>query len=551
MKRKTFLKIIIFLIAILFSVPAILPLLHPGVFMSDDSTWMIIRLTDFHRSLRDGQFPVRWAGRLSSEYGYPVFHFSYPLFLYIGEVFKLIGFTFVNSIKMVFGLSLILSAVSCYFWLSGHFKKFAAVIGAFVYLYVPYHISDVYRRGSIGEVLAMVFVPIVLLGLDHLKKDVHSRSAVFLVGLGLAALITAHNILSMLAFPFLLVYFLILIIFSDQKVKLFLKGSLLFLFGLGLSAFFWLPAIIETKYTIFGLTKVTVFSEHFVPFLHLIFPFSTSSNVPTVSVFSFLLVIIGGVVLFKDKNFEKRIMGLYFVITFVFSVFLVTIYSYPLWKILVFLQLVQFPWRLLALTLIPLSYFGAYLVNRFTGKVRLGFGILMLAALFFTVYPYLTPPGYFYEPEGFYTTNEHNTTIGNEYISKWAVDQPVVRPKEKVEVTKGEGKIDLIENYSNRTIFSINATEKSFVRVNTTYFPWWKVYIDGKESEIIYQNVHGLIEFWVDKGEHNVAVRLVGTPLWHISDTISLISFIILFLYFVFRKQRVVKLLELLRRRNV
>ena len=53
------------LILILLIFPLIFPLLKTGMFISDDGNWMIIRLSDFHRSLRDGQFPVRWAGRLN------------------------------------------------------------------------------------------------------------------------------------------------------------------------------------------------------------------------------------------------------------------------------------------------------------------------------------------------------------------------------------------------------------------------------------------------------------------------------------------------------
>ncbi|MBI5019227.1 hypothetical protein HZB58_03065 [Candidatus Gottesmanbacteria bacterium] len=54
------------------------PLMRPGFFVSDDGEWMIIRLSAFYQSLADGQFPVRYLGRLNNSYGYPVANFLYP-----------------------------------------------------------------------------------------------------------------------------------------------------------------------------------------------------------------------------------------------------------------------------------------------------------------------------------------------------------------------------------------------------------------------------------------------------------------------------------------
>src|SRR3990167_1912376 len=79
------------------------PLARLGFFVSDDGEWMIIRLSAFYQSLAEGQFPVRFLGRLNHSYGYPVANFLYPGFLYIGSVIHRIGFSFVDSIKLILG----------------------------------------------------------------------------------------------------------------------------------------------------------------------------------------------------------------------------------------------------------------------------------------------------------------------------------------------------------------------------------------------------------------------------------------------------------------
>src|SRR5580704_7252828 len=108
MKKK---ELLIILLLLVFSIPAILPLAHHGFFQTDDGEWMIIRLSAFYQAFHDGQFPVRFLQRLNFGYGYPVAEFLYPGSFYLGIILHIIRFGFVNSIKIIFGLSLIGSAI--------------------------------------------------------------------------------------------------------------------------------------------------------------------------------------------------------------------------------------------------------------------------------------------------------------------------------------------------------------------------------------------------------------------------------------------------------
>src|SRR5689334_11931970 len=92
---------------VILTFPAVIGLFHPGFFVTDDGTWMVIRLSAFFEALRHGQFPTRLLPRLVSGYGYPVADFLYPLFLYLGSFIHVLGFSFVGSVKIIFGLSLI------------------------------------------------------------------------------------------------------------------------------------------------------------------------------------------------------------------------------------------------------------------------------------------------------------------------------------------------------------------------------------------------------------------------------------------------------------
>ena len=91
-------------------------LVHRGFFISDDGGWMIIRLSALFQSLREGQFPVRFLGRLNYGYGYPVANFLYPGFLYIGSLIHVLGFSFVDSVKIILGASICIGGLFTFLW---------------------------------------------------------------------------------------------------------------------------------------------------------------------------------------------------------------------------------------------------------------------------------------------------------------------------------------------------------------------------------------------------------------------------------------------------
>lgn len=121
-KNKT---LFVLLFLIILSLPIIMPLFRSGFFASDDGEWMIIRFSAFHQALADGQFPVRWLDRLNHEYGYPVANFLYPGFMYLAEIPKILSFGFVDSIKIILGLSIVGSAIFIYLWLQRKFTNLA------------------------------------------------------------------------------------------------------------------------------------------------------------------------------------------------------------------------------------------------------------------------------------------------------------------------------------------------------------------------------------------------------------------------------------------
>jgi len=76
-------------------------LFRPGYpSMQDDI--QVFRLQQFDQCLKDKQIPCRYISGGGLGYGYPLYNFYSPLPYAVAESFHLLGFSFINSIKIAF-----------------------------------------------------------------------------------------------------------------------------------------------------------------------------------------------------------------------------------------------------------------------------------------------------------------------------------------------------------------------------------------------------------------------------------------------------------------
>src|SRR3989344_9464007 len=373
----------------------VLPLFNQGFFQSDDGEWMIIRFSAFHEAFRDGQIPVRFLGRLNHGYGYPVANFLYPGFMYLAEPIHLIVFGFVDTIKILFGLSLIGSGVFCYLWLLRLYPPLEAFIGSIVYVYAPYHLYDVYKRGSLGESLALAVVPFILWSIE--------RKSIFWSSIGIALLILSHNTLALLFLPLIVVYMLLDIFITENREKLFYQYTSILVFGIGASAFFWIPALYDLQYTVFSKTAISNWSEYFADYM-------------LVGLSTFIILMLA-IFLFAAKKIkpQKHRLTIVFLFVGIASLFLATAGSSILWGILP-VNFIQFPFRFLSVTIICFSFLAAFVISVLEKKAKIAVAISIVLVTFFSARAYMAPALYFDKPEDLYATNEDTTTVKNEYM---------------------------------------------------------------------------------------------------------------------------------------
>ncbi len=494
------------------TIPTLLPLLHKGFFVTDDGEWMIIRFSAFHQALRDGQFPVRFLSRLNHGYGYPVANFLYPGFMYFAEPLKLVGFGFVNTIKVLLGFSMVLSGVFTFFWLRRLFHERAAFLGAIVALYSPYHLYDAYTRGSVGEIVSLAIVPFVLWQIE--------RKSFLWLSLGIAALIVSHNTLAILFLPILVLYMLLSVKRSDKT--LFFQYVFTLLASLGLSAFFWLPIVSELHYTRFSSVTVSDISNYFAS--------PQLIGVGSLFVFGLSLFFVSK----KQENKKISLTLLLFTALSAMSIFYSSALSSSLWQYLPS-SFIQFPFRLLSYLVVSISFLSAYALFYFKGTMRWVIGGIVLLLVGFSSASYLQPKEFFDKGEAFYATNEDTTTVKNEYMPKWSRQDPTEHARDIVSVNKPQTIIRNVVASANRISFSVDANEVTLINVNRLYYPGWKVLINGKrETQIVYNNTYGTIGFFVPSGHATIALSFTETPLRLLSDILSIISFVAIIMYHFF-----------------
>ncbi len=513
MKKKVF----IILFILILSLPSVAALFNSGFFQSDDGEWMIIRYSAFHQAFRDGQFPVRFLGRLNNGYGYPVANFLYPGFMYLAEPVKIMGWGFVDTIKIIFGLAMLGSAIFAYLWLNRIFDRISSGVGALFYLYTPYHLYDLYKRGSIGEVLALAVIPFILWQIE--------RKSFFWIGSGLAFLILTHNTLSLLFLP---IIFLYMVLRRDRILSL-KKQAVIILIALGLSGFFWIPAVFELTYTHFSNTVVSNFRNYF-------------AGVDLIGYASILVIYLSALLFIYRLKIPKklntsRLLFLFFLILGFGGILLSSKASLILWNFLPS-SFIQFPFRFLSYLILSISFLSSYLIYSLKGYIRFFILVFLIGILIYSSFSYLLPKEFFNKGDNFYSTNEGTTTVHDEYMPIWVKSIPNEHFKNKVEIKSGDGEIKNLVFNNKRISFDYNAIESSIIRVNTIYYPGWHAYIDDKEMVIDYSNEKGVMDIHLTPGENKVVIVFSETPLRKYCDLVTILSFAGLLILTKFHKTK-------------
>ena len=159
---------------LLLSVFAVAPLTAPGFFLNaHDATIGAYFLWQFDASIADGAWWPVWAADMVYGYGHPLFLIIAPLPYYLAEAFLLLGRALAGgnpiawAIKAVYALAMLGSGLTMYAYARRWLGREGGLVAAVAYVYIPFHLVDIYVRADLAEYVALALFPAMLWAVDR------------------------------------------------------------------------------------------------------------------------------------------------------------------------------------------------------------------------------------------------------------------------------------------------------------------------------------------------------------------------------------------------
>lgn len=531
LKKIKRLDIIFTIFFVILAFIPVLSLISPGLPQTHDGPDHVVRIIAFYQNLSDGVLIPRWGSILNWGYGHPILEFLYPFPSYVASLFHFVGFSFMDATKMVYLLGEVLSFLFMYLWLKQFLSKSSSLLGAVLFAYAPYRFIDLYVRGDIGENLAFAFIPLSLYFIYKLsiKKDFVS---LFLGSFSIALLILSHNAIALISVGLIFLYGIFLWWKLDFEKNFIIKFLVQFGLGFLLSLFFWLPALLEGKYTLRNIVTRGTYKPNFIKLQDLIYgPWSFGGSglfSVQIGIVQLIAIVASPFLIFKlylkkDKNLSLVIGLLIFTLL---SIFIMLPISDFIWSRIMMLQNFQFPWRFLGLIVFTASVLGALMAEYIHKKYKIFVTSLLIIAAVLLSISYAIPKGYFHSLDKFENGLYKGTTDTGESSPVWSVRFMEKSPKTHLEVLDGSAKVKELQRTSVYHKYEVNVFKDTLFGENTLYFPGWEIKANSMSLSIEFQDPHfrGIMTFRLPKGNYILETKYTETKLRLISDFITLIS---------------------------
>jgi hypothetical protein len=538
-----------------FAVFALAPLTAPGYFIyAHDARHSVYFLQMFDAAIREGVWYPRWATDMVFGYGYPVWILFGPVQWYLGEFYHLLGLDFVWSIKMVYATAYLASGLTMYLFAARVLGKNAGLVAALAYLYIPYHVVDVYVRAAEAEFFSFVWPPLILWAFYELAER---RAARFIpiAALCLAGLLLTHITMAVVWAPAFVAYGLLLTargwqkqpVWENLRFPVYALASAIF--AVGVAAIAVLPSVFETQYfapepLIGGFFN---FRQHFVFASQLLSPFwgysyaginGTDQFSLQLGLIPLALALVALVAAARIANARIRALVWFCAGVSVVYLALMLPISAGAWELVArAAAFVQFPWRLLIVTSLTLAFLAGAVVHALDEtEARIGALLLGLIVVLGS-YPYAQPQ---YTDARFdiqalmqFELKDHELLGDTIWVTERPETSPLVEqylsgaPLQKAIALDGNATVTMLEHRTHSDAVRVTSANGARILFYTHYFPGWSAFIDDQSASVDIFGDQGLILVSVPEGTHTVRVAFVDTPIRRIGAWVTAISLIL------------------------
>ncbi|MEK7527670.1 MAG: hypothetical protein AAB574_01445 [Patescibacteria group bacterium] len=541
-------KILLFLLLI----PAFFFLLRPGEYWNMHDDMQVIRQLEMEKCFKDGQIPCRWSPDLGYGYGYPLFNYYPPLPYLVGEIFRVFGFSFIAAVKLTAIAQILLSALAMYICAGAIFGSLGGALSALFYTYAPYRNLNIYVRGAMNEAWASVFFPLIFyFSYQIIITKKFSPKHSLLLSLSTCGLLLSHNPMVLIFIPLTLLwiaYWLFRRRFDWAKIRTLGLAAVL---SLGLSAFYTLPVLFESKLVQIEsmFQNYYHYSVHYVS-VYQLFISNFWSDGPSVwgtaDQMSFMvgylhwivptILLVYSLFLYYRKKYLATSQLVILLSLMGFAVtFMAHQKSVFIWQLFPSVQKIQFPWRFLnpAAFLFSLSVGAlAFYLEKTNPKPKFIYLITLSAVILLLAlnWPHITPithgPITDNQKMGGKAWNNQITSGIYDYLPKTA-STAAKAPAQKVvdEISPPVNyRISGDKSGTDWLFFNLDLKENATITLARLAFPGFKLFDFQQEIKYFIEPSLGRFRFDLQAGNHQIYLKLYNTPIRTIANYLSLLS---------------------------
>lgn len=533
-----------FVLLVLIGIAGAQPLLDKRLPRGADALLHLYRIVALDELIRGGVLFSRWLPNLAFGYGYPIFQYYPPLPHYTGVLFTLAGLTPVTALSIAFVIASCLAVCGVYLWTRDLLAEHWAFAAAAAYAFAPYTLYNIGERMALAEYAALAWAPLLFWSVQRCVAGNTQRHTPVLA-LSVAGVLLSHNITAMLITPAALAYALVLAVTRGPAGwRAVFRPASGFAIGLGLSAFFWLPAFLERALSRLdaALGAAYDFRNYFVSLATLfawpqpIDPGLLNSQVqPSVSWLALGLALIALLAALLTRP-AWRTQALYCAAGAAVAVFMTTVHSAPIWDAVPLLRYVLYPSRWLgpaALFLAPLCVMGlsaisARLSQRLGKVISLSFIALCAGYGAFWQLPGRHVADLPQQAAAIPDVERALGIVGTTSIGEYAPVAVQRWPERNADAGARFDATGLTVSNVDFALLDYSATVRADQAATLTiaqfYFPGWRATIDGIDAPLAAADQSGLMQLTVPAGEHQVRVWFASTPLRDAATALSAAS---------------------------
>ncbi len=562
-ERKWLDYAIILLVAIILSIP----LKNIQIRDTHDGFLHLLRLMGTVDTLKIGKFPPLINQNYCNGSGYAINLFYPPFVTYLPLLIKLFVSSYSVVLKIFAGICIALSGITMYQLVYQITKnRKIALLSALFYLIAPYKLANVYKRYAMGEFTAMVFIPIVFLGVYNLFEQDGKKH--YYIAIGAIGLILSHTITTLYTALFCILY--VLFHLKKLKEKEILKKCVVnVIFILLVSMLFWLPmleASTKAEYTIlndriiktngsFAMKNTLSFSQFWKDMETEKEEDGTTFQIGLPTILAILLTVF---VLKKVKE-EYKDFYLICVIFALISIFMASKF-FPWLLMPNLLCKLQYPWRMVGFFNFFASFVcgvNVYIIAKQLLKKEVLQFFVMFVFFAWAIYTSIAIMSKFYETnqekDKIYEANiMQDKKISHKRINRdympvkalWLQDTYIETRSDTTYILQGNAQIiEETKQDLTDTLKLQNIEENTILEFPYYYYPGYEIQLitEGKIEKITpVESENGFLSCVVDKKveEVTIVVDFVGTVMTHISYGISAISLVAFIGYIIYEKRK-------------